>query len=426
MKTTALIIAALAFGSLITAPNTSFAQEAGKEVKSAEAQNPTSSATKNGIRFEQTTFAELKAIAAKENKLIFIDAFTTWCGPCKQMAKNVFTDAVVGKYYNDRFINAKIDMEAGEGIEIARQYEVRAYPTYLFLAADGELVHRAVGSMPPSEFIMVGNAASSPEERISTWQKRYKGGERKPEFISAYFKRAEAAGLNVSADFQTYISDKPVEALLDSTTWDLYASYGTFAMTRELDFVKANRDKITKANPKADVNAKLKDLYWRPLNRAYGVGGAEGEQYKKLDVEFRGLKLKDGDKLADLVPVNAIDAEAEGDKFGAAVATYYKKHPDQNGQWLNSMAWSFYEHVADDKLLAVAEKMAKTALSKDASNYAVADTYASVLFKRGKLTEATKAATDAITLGLKQDEDVSGTQELIKKIKEASKAKKKK
>ncbi len=425
MKTHAILLAAIALGSYIVAPNTSLAQEANKEAKSErEAHNPNES--KNGIRFEHTTFAELKAIAAKENKLIFIDAFTTWCGPCKQMAKNVFTDAIVGKYYNDRFINAKIDMEAGEGLEIARQYEVRAYPTYLFVAADGELVHRAVGSMPPSEFIMVGNAATSPDERISTWQKRYKGGERKPEFITEYFKRAEAAGLNVSADFQTYISAKPVEALLDTATWDLYAAYGTFAMTRELDFVKANRDKITKANPKADVNAKLKDLYWRPLNRAYGINGAEGEQYKKLDAEFRALKLKDGDKLADLVPVNAIDAETEGDKFGAAVVKYYKKHPDQNSQWLNSMAWSFYEHVTDDKLLAVAEKMAKSAFSDDANNYAVADTYASVLFKRGKYKEATKEATTATLLGIARGEDISGTLELMEKIKAASKAKKKK
>ena len=85
------------------------------------------------INFEHGTFAEIKAKAKKENKLIFVDAYTTWCGPCKQMAKTVFTNDAVADFYNFSFINAKIDMEKGEGIEIAKQYEVKCYPNLLFM-----------------------------------------------------------------------------------------------------------------------------------------------------------------------------------------------------------------------------------------------------------------------------------------------------
>lgn len=41
------------------------------------------------INFELGTFEEALAKANKENKLLFVDCYTTWCGPCKQMDKYV-------------------------------------------------------------------------------------------------------------------------------------------------------------------------------------------------------------------------------------------------------------------------------------------------------------------------------------------------
>src|SRR5476649_1062437 len=79
------------------------------------------------IQFDHSTWAELLAKAKQQNKMIFVDAYTTWCGPCKWMAKNVFTNDTVAEFYDKTFICAKIDMEKGEGPELAKKYEVRAY-----------------------------------------------------------------------------------------------------------------------------------------------------------------------------------------------------------------------------------------------------------------------------------------------------------
>ena len=51
-----------------------------------------------GINFFEGSFQEVKAEAKKQNKIIFIDCYTSWCGPCKWMAKNVFTDKKVGDF----------------------------------------------------------------------------------------------------------------------------------------------------------------------------------------------------------------------------------------------------------------------------------------------------------------------------------------
>lgn len=105
------------------------------------------------INFEHGTLAEVLQKAKESNKLIFIDAYTEWCGPCKRMSAATFTDPEVGKYFNEHFINYKLDMEKGEGIEFARTYRVNQYPTFLFLKPDASLHNRLIGYMQPQEFL---------------------------------------------------------------------------------------------------------------------------------------------------------------------------------------------------------------------------------------------------------------------------------
>ena len=90
-----------------------------------------------GINFEHGTWDEILAKAGKEGKIVFMDAYTTWCGPCKMMSKSTFTDARVAEFYNKNFICAKIDMEKGEGPALSERYGVQAYPTLLFVNASG-------------------------------------------------------------------------------------------------------------------------------------------------------------------------------------------------------------------------------------------------------------------------------------------------
>ncbi|MFM2376071.1 MAG: hypothetical protein RLZZ165_1168 [Bacteroidota bacterium] len=113
-----------------------------------------------GIQFFHGTFAEAQAKAKAENKLIFMDAYTSWCAPCRYMAANVFTDQSVGEYYNAHFVNIKVDMEKGEGPELGRRYNVNAYPTFLFInGITGEVAFRSLGGKPASDFISEGQKA---------------------------------------------------------------------------------------------------------------------------------------------------------------------------------------------------------------------------------------------------------------------------
>lgn len=101
--------------------------------------------------WSQMTFATgsladgLKA-AEKENKYVFVDVYTTWCGPCKFMSSTIFPDKAVGDLMNAKFVNLKIDAEQGDGVNVAKNYAVKAYPTMLILDSKGKELARIVGS----------------------------------------------------------------------------------------------------------------------------------------------------------------------------------------------------------------------------------------------------------------------------------------
>ena len=115
-------------------------------------------AAESGIHFHHGTFAEALAIAKAENKLVFVDAYAQWCGPCKMMQYKVFPNAEVGKYFNANFVNIKMDMEKGEGRTKARDWGIRGYPTLIVFNADGKQVYRVMGGLYAPDFIKFGKS----------------------------------------------------------------------------------------------------------------------------------------------------------------------------------------------------------------------------------------------------------------------------
>jgi len=121
---------------------------------------PTPEPSGEGMEFFHGTWAEALAESKSTGKLIFVDAYTTWCGPCKWMARSVFPDSKVGTVFNNNFINYKFDMEKGEGPAFSKKYHVDAYPSLYFIDSKGKVVQKEVGAMDADDLSAVGKTVA--------------------------------------------------------------------------------------------------------------------------------------------------------------------------------------------------------------------------------------------------------------------------
>lgn len=180
----------------------------------------------DGVAFRQLTFSEALKVAESEKKLLFVDCFTTWCGPCRMLSNVVFKDSLFADYFNRHFVSLKIDMEKGEGIELRKKYEVRAYPTLLFLNSSGEVVHRLVGAEKAPDMlekVKMGVESGG----LAGLKKRYEAGERDSAFVCGYINVLSAANLGKEAEkvADEFLKGKEQKMLEYNTYFSLFNRY---------------------------------------------------------------------------------------------------------------------------------------------------------------------------------------------------------
>lgn len=110
-----------------------------------------------GIKFNSLTYDEAIKLSKQTGKPIFIDCYTVWCGPCKMLSAKTFTDPEVGKFFNENFINLKVEMEKdADGPELARLFKVRGYPLLVFVNGEGEMIKQSYGYINPEQLLALG------------------------------------------------------------------------------------------------------------------------------------------------------------------------------------------------------------------------------------------------------------------------------
>ena len=137
--------------------------------------------------FRDLNYAEAIQAAKAENKMVFMDFYTVWCGPCKMMMRDIFPQKAVGDYMNDKFVCIKIDAEKGEGPELFKRYGGEAYPTFVIIDTDEKVLFTKVGASDNgTQFISGIKTQIDPDFSPARLRARYAEGERTAELISTY------------------------------------------------------------------------------------------------------------------------------------------------------------------------------------------------------------------------------------------------
>ena len=346
-----------------------------------------------GIEFFHGTFAEALEKAKTENKLIFMDAFAEWCGPCKRMAATTFKEAKVGKFFNENFINVKMDMEKGEGPALGRKFDVAAYPTLIFINEKGEQIHKIVGGLQAEQLIGTARQALSKIDNTKDFEKDYLAGKRDPDLVLNYVRALNRAGKPSLKVVNDYLLKAD---MADASTLKIIYAGTSQADSRVFDLLVKNKSQIVALFSEQQVNARMEDAIQKTADIA---------------VEFKSedLHKEAKDKMKTYFPdkANAFAVEADmtfyktiGDvkSYCKACETFVKKEAKSNANLLYNTAKQMIDAFpADKNVLSDASKYLKTA----AENGGLCEyyyLYAKTLHLTGKKSDALSNAEKAMKI----------------------------
>lgn len=112
-----------------------------------------------GINFLENQWDTAMQKAAAEHKYIFLDAYATWCGPCKLLKRTSFKDKDVAAFFNEHFINVSMDVEKGKGPELASKWRILGIPTLIVFDATGQPVLQSTGYLKAEDLLAFGKQA---------------------------------------------------------------------------------------------------------------------------------------------------------------------------------------------------------------------------------------------------------------------------
>lgn len=239
-----------------------------------------------GTNFEDLTLAEALAKAEQTGRKVFIDCYTKTCGPCKYMTNNIFPLKECGDYFNANYVCLIRDMEEGEGLEIAREYNVRIYPTFLILNPDGSLYCRTEGSTVSSGSDFVKRMKQLTE--LTEMNSRFRAGDRDAAFLDEYFAALEQQNDNgpLQAALGEVLIPLGVEGIARPENWRRIESCINNVETPLFRYIVDNRKDLVQKVGRETVERKIMKVY-----------ANEFRMYQRMTMDFNS-RIKDMKALA--------------------------------------------------------------------------------------------------------------------------------
>ena len=386
-----------------------------------------------GIRFDhEHNWSQILAQAKKENKLIFVDAFTTWCGPCRFMSKNIFPLKEVGDFYNEHFIMVKAQLDTSKSdndyvkahyadfAAIGTTYKVRAYPTYLIINGDGQLVHKFLGSMPAPEFLAKGKDAINPDKQLYAMLDKFNKGERDPQFLldltriseAAYEPALQARAFDAWTSTQTdLLSEKNIPILFEFTN---------SSQDKGFPLLQANAARVDAVVGAGKTAQKMKEIaIQETIAPAIARTGNTSPDFDAIHTSLVKQYPAQADELTAYAKVAYAQQTQNWPAFQTNIVAYMAKYCNNcNPAELNEYAWTVFENCKDKDCLEKALAWSQMSFEKN-QEPGMMDTYANLLYKLGRTNEAIRVEEKALALA--DEGDKKGYQEVIDKMKKGEK-----
>lgn len=311
-----------------------------------------------GIEFFHGKWSEALEKAKLEDKLIFVDAYASWCGPCKRMSSEVFPHPKSGEMYNASFICLKIDMEKPENADFADKYPVGSYPTLMFIEPSGKIVLKEVGYREVDPFLALGKKALSKMTNAVNYEKEYAEGKRDPQFLYKYVGMLNRMGepslkiTNAYLATQTDLSsDFNLRFILEGAME---------ADSRVFDLLLKNKDKIVALAGKDAVKSKIELACKNTVKKA--VSFKDEALLKEAKAKMKMGNPDRAEAFGYESDLSYYTATKDVKKYLKVVKSYQKAVIKENSAKQHDFVLGMIRAFPDDvNVLATAQKMAQSA-----------------------------------------------------------------
>ena len=193
---------------------------------------------------EVETLEQMKAVQKKASDgmlMLFVDVYATWCGPCKMMDSEVYTDPAVADYMNAHYLSVRLDGESDFGRIYASEQQLEGYPSMFIFSDDGERVSNIVGFTPAGELVTNLKSVADGHKKVKTYRAQYQNGTLDAEGFADYIIVVRDMGNQEEADrlaseymdqvmeAKTKLSDDDMRVVafymdLEDTWWEEFSS----------------------------------------------------------------------------------------------------------------------------------------------------------------------------------------------------------
>lgn len=412
-----------------------------------------------GLSWEQ-----IKQKAKAENKYIFIDAYTTWCAPCKMMDKYVYPNDTVGDFFNKHFIAVKTQIDKTDKDEqaikdwyndskrIEGEYDITAYPSLIFLSPESTPLYKIEGFRPVQKFVDTaklvltnGTVYNDPFKEYRSLVSKYKQGvkhyDRMPYMIQSAFKLNDIdLAREMFIDHLNYASGLNETDRYTKENIELWSSYVLKLDSKALQFFLKDSNKIDKVMGQKGFSARAVDktIRGRIVDSFFRMQKGEtmtatGTKISNSEIMFMRLPERADGKIepdpveADWNTLKKMIGEHFSNNYITrnvflAKLRWYEKHQNKASEsktyfshldkyppedlfresdFMNEIAWQTFLYSNDKKLLKKALEWMKRVIGLRANDAGKIDTYAMLLYKLGQTKEAIRWEEKAVSIQTK-------------------------